>query len=84
LREILLKIYFKAIKRRSVATPPPMDILQRATLINSAMVPLYSHVLMALLATEEYLSHLKKEILSLLWNRTDKAETVQTRLFVAV
>ncbi len=61
-----------------------MDILLRVTLINSAMVPLYNHVLMALLATEENLAHLKKEILLFLWNRTHAAETVQTRLFVAM
>jgi hypothetical protein len=47
------------------------------------MVPLYNHVLMALPATEENLAHLKKEILSFLWNRTDEADT-QKILLVAV
>jgi hypothetical protein len=58
MRETLQKIDLKAIKRRILATSPPTDTLHRATLINSALVPLYNHVLMALSATETNLNPL--------------------------
>ncbi len=48
LRETLHKINMKAVKRCILATAPPSDILHRAILINSAMTPLYNHVLIAL------------------------------------
>jgi hypothetical protein len=51
--ETLNKIDLKTTKRRILATAPPTDILHRATLINSALTPLYNHVLMALPATEK-------------------------------
>jgi hypothetical protein len=53
LRETLQKIFTKALKCRILATTPPMDIFQRVTLINSTMIPLYNHVIMALPITEE-------------------------------
>jgi hypothetical protein len=46
MRETLHKIDTKALKSML------SDILKRATLINSAMIPLYNHVLMALPAPE--------------------------------
>jgi hypothetical protein len=62
MRETLQKIDLKSLKRRKLATTPPTDILHRATLVNSAMVPLYNHVLMALPTTEQELQPLNKEI----------------------
>jgi hypothetical protein len=58
----LNKIDLKAAKRRILATGPPTDILHKATLINSALTPLYDHVLMALPAAEKDLQPLYKEI----------------------
>ncbi len=62
---------------------PPTDTLHRETLINSALVPLYNHVLMALPVTETELDPLHKEILSFLWTRSDNQETIQKRRLVA-
>jgi hypothetical protein len=65
-RETIQKIDLKAVKRRILATTPPTDILHRATLINSALVPLYNHVLMSLPVAATELDPLHKEILSFL------------------
>jgi hypothetical protein len=83
MRETLQKIDLKAIKQRILATSPPTDTLHRATLINSALVPLYNHVLMALPATEIDLDPLYREILGFLWTRTSDAVTTQKRRLVA-
>jgi hypothetical protein len=64
MRETLQKIDLKAIKRRILATFPPTDTLHRATLINSALVPLYNHILIALPATEKDLDPLYREVVS--------------------
>ncbi len=82
--ETTQKIDMKAVKRRILATTPPTDSLHRATLINSALVPLYNHVLMALPVTEAELNPLHKEILSFLWTRSKNLETIQKRRLVAV
>jgi hypothetical protein len=83
MQETLQKIDLKAIKRRTLVTSPPTDTLHRATLINSALVPLYNHVLMALPATETDLDSLHREILGFLWTRTAEAVTTQKRRLVA-
>jgi hypothetical protein len=64
--ETISKIDLKTTRRRILTTAPPTDILHRAILINSALVRLYNHVLMALPATEEDLQPLSKEIKSFL------------------
>jgi hypothetical protein len=74
MRETLQKIDLKAMKRRILATSPPTDTLHRATLINSALVLLNNHVLMALPATGLDLDPLHREVLGFLW--TD-AVTIQ-------
>jgi hypothetical protein len=81
--ETLSKIDLKATKRRILVTAPPTDILHRATLINSALTPLYNHVLMALPATEKDLQPLCKEIKPFLWTRTENDTTIQKRRLVA-
>jgi hypothetical protein len=83
MRETLQKIDLKAIKQRILATSPPTDTLHRATLINSALVPLYNHVLMALPATEKDLDPLHREVLGFSWTRTSDAVTIQKRRLVA-
>jgi hypothetical protein len=82
-RETIQKIDLKAVKRRILATTPPTDILHRATLINSALVPLYNHVLMSLPVAAADMEALHKEILSFLWTRSNNQETIQKRRLVA-
>jgi hypothetical protein len=72
----LQKIDTKPLKRRILAMTQPMDILHRASLINSAMIPLYNHVLMAHPTTDDLASRYK-EILSFLWTRTVGSETME-------
>jgi hypothetical protein len=79
----LQKIDVKAIKRRIQATTPPTDTLHRATLINSALIPLYNHVFMALPITAEDIDPLQKEITGFLWTRTNDSNTIQKRRLVA-
>jgi hypothetical protein len=79
----LQKIDLKSTRRRILASTPPTDTLHRATLINSALVPLYNHVFMALPVTEEDSAILHKEILNFLWTRTIDATTIQKRRLVA-
>jgi hypothetical protein len=83
IRGTLQKIDLKSTRRRILASTPPTDTLHRATLINSALVPLYNHVYMALPVTEEDSDTLHKEILRFLWTRTTDAVTVQKRRLVA-
>jgi hypothetical protein len=81
--ETLAKIDLKAAKRRILATAPPTDVLHRATLINSALIPLYNHVLMVLPAIETDLQHLYREVKSFLWTRTENDTRIQKRRLVA-
>jgi hypothetical protein len=81
--ETVSKIDLKSTRRRILATAPPTDILHRATLINSALTPLYNHVFMALPVTEKDLQPLYKEIKSFLWTRTENEATIQKRRLVA-
>jgi hypothetical protein len=78
IKETFQKIYLKAEQQHILPTIPT-DILHRATLINSALTPLYNHVLIALPDTEEDLKPLYKEILSFLWTRTVNAGVSQKR-----
>jgi hypothetical protein len=65
IKETISKIDLKTTKRRIMATSPPTEVLHRATLITSAIIPLYNHVLMAIPAREQDLQPLHKEILYL-------------------
>jgi hypothetical protein len=78
--ETLCKINLKAVKWWIPATAPPNNILHRAALINSALIPLYNHALMALPITGEDLLPLCKEILPLLFIKTINMETFQKRI----
>jgi hypothetical protein len=51
--------------------------------VGGAVLPLYNHVLMALLGTETDLQPLYKEIKSFLWTRTENDTTIQKRRLVA-
>ncbi len=46
----------KRIKRRILATTPPTDLLHRALLINTALIPIYNHIFMALPTQEDYMN----------------------------
>jgi hypothetical protein len=65
----LTKIESKLNKHRILATTPPMDVLHRATLINTALVPVYNHVCMALLVESQHKELLFSEILCFLWTK---------------
>jgi hypothetical protein len=82
-RTTMQKIDVKAVKRRILATTPLTDTLHRATLINSAMVPLYNHAFMALPVAEEDTDTLYKEVLSFLWTRTNDSNYIKKRRLVA-
>ncbi len=64
MKETLHKIDLKDVKRHILAAASPTDIVHRASMNNSAMTPLYNHVLMALPSTDEDFQPLDKEILS--------------------
>jgi hypothetical protein len=50
----------KRIKRRIFATTPPTDLLHRALLINSALIPIYNHIFMALPTQEDHIKDLQQ------------------------
>jgi hypothetical protein len=77
MRETLHNIDLKDAKRHILATASTTDFIHRATMNNSAMTPLYNHVLMALSSTDEDCQPLYKEILSFLSTKIVKAETFQ-------
>ncbi len=78
-RESMQKIDMKTVKHCILAMTSPTNVLHWAALINSAMTPLYNHVLMTLPATGDDLQPIHKEILSFLWIETVNAETIQKR-----
>ena len=73
----------KSIKRRIMATTPPTDILHRATLINTALTPIYNHISMALPLNEEQMKTLYEDILSFLWTRQKDGVAINKRRMVA-
>ena len=83
MQETFRQIEPKAIKRRILATTPPTDLLHRSRLINTAVIPIYNHVLMALPIPEAKLQDLDKEVLAFFWTRQKEGETTQKRRLVA-
>jgi exonuclease III len=73
----------KRIKRRILATAPPTDLLHRALLINTALIPIYNHIFMALPTQAEHIKALHQEIIDFLWTRQQEGETIQKRRLVA-
>jgi len=73
----------KRIKRRIMATTPPTDLLHRSVLINTALIPIYNHIFMALPLRNEDTDNLQQEILDFLWTRQRDGETIQKRRLVA-
>ena len=73
----------KRIKRRILGTTPPTDILHRALLINTALIPIYNHIFMALPVQKEMTKRLHQEILDFLWTKQHDGETIQKRRLVA-
>ncbi len=58
----------KSIKRRILGTTPPTDLLHRALLINTALIPIYNHICMALPVHQETMKKLHQEVLDFLEN----------------
>lgn len=73
----------KRIKRRTQGTTPPTDLLHRALLINTALIPIYNHIFMALPTQAESMKALHQEILDFLWTRQHDGEKLQKRRVVA-
>ena len=73
----------KAIQRRILATTPPTDLLHRALLINTAFLPLYNHVFMAIPIHSKFCDDLFKDVTSFLWTRQKEGQQVQKRILVA-
>jgi len=73
----------KRIKRRIMGTTPPTDLLHRALLINTALIPIYNHIFMALPVQEEPMKELHQEVLDFLWTRQQDGEKIQKRRLVA-
>jgi hypothetical protein len=63
----------KRIKRRIFATTPPTDLLHRALLINSALIPIYNHIFMAHPTQED----LQQEIINFLFTRQEEGAKIQ-------
>jgi hypothetical protein len=66
----------KRIKRRILGTTPLTDILHRALLINTALIPIYNHIFMALPVQKEMTKRLHQEILDFLWTKQHDGETI--------
>ena len=81
--ETIRQISPKAITRRILATTPPTDTLHRATLINSALLPIYNHVFMAIPVNSEHSKLLFREVTKFLWTRQQEGQTVQKRIRVS-
>ena len=81
--ETMRQINPKAIKRRILATTPPTDLLHRAMLLNTAYIPVYNHVFMALPTTKDHGDQLQKEVLKFLWTRQQEGNTIAKRRLVA-
>ncbi len=81
--ETMNKIDPKALKRRILATTPPTDLLHRALLIKTALIPIYNHVFMSLPTFEQQSDLLHKEVLNFLWTRQVDGNTVCKRRLVA-
>ena len=73
----------KAVQRRILATTPPTDLLHRALLINTAFLPLYNHVFMAIPIHSKFCDDLFKDVTSFLWTRQKEGQQVQKRVLVA-
>ena len=73
----------KRIKRRILGTTPPTDLLHRALLINTALIPIYNHIFMALPVHQETMKKLHQEVLDFLWTRQEDGEKIQKRRLVA-
>ncbi len=73
----------KLVKRKILATTPPTDVLHRATLVTTALIPVYNHVFMALPIEPKHTEPLFSEILRFLWTKQVDGHTKQKRRLVA-
>ncbi len=73
----------KAIKRRILATTSPTDVLHRATLVTTALIPVYNHLFMALPMEPQHTENLFSKILRFLWTKQVNGRTPQKRRLVS-
>jgi hypothetical protein len=69
--------------KRILATTPPTDLLHRALIINSALIPIYNHIFMALPTQEDHIKDLQQEIIDFLWTRQEEGAKIQKRRLIA-
>ncbi len=73
----------KRIKRRILATTPPTELLHRALLIYSSLIPIYNYIFMALPTQEDHIKDLQQEITDFLLTRQQEGEKIQKRRLIA-
>jgi hypothetical protein len=73
----------KLVKRRILAITPSTDVFHRATLVTTALIPVYNHVFMALPVELKHTEPLFSEILRFLWTKQVDGPTKQKRSLVA-
>jgi hypothetical protein len=73
----------KTIKRRILASTPPTDVLHRAALVTTALIPIYNHVFMALPVEPIHTENLFSKILRFLWTKQVDGRIAQKRRLVA-
>jgi hypothetical protein len=66
----------KLIKCRILGTTPLTDVLHRATLVTTALILVYNHVLMALPVEPIHIENLFSEILRFLWTKQVEGQTI--------
>jgi hypothetical protein len=64
----------KRIKRRILGTTPPADLLHRALLINTTLIPIYIHIFMALPVQRKLMKGLHQEVLDFISTRQEDGE----------
>jgi hypothetical protein len=52
-------------------------------LINSALIPIYNHIFMALPTQEDHMKDLQQEITDFLWTRQEEGVKIQKRRLIA-
>ncbi len=70
------------LSKKILGTTPPTDILHRALLINTALIPIYNHIFMALPVQKEMTKRPHQEILDFLWTKQHDGETIKKRRLV--
>ena len=81
--DTITKIDTKSLRRRILATSTPTDMLHRAILVNRTLIPLYTHVFMALPISTTYLQNLATDIEKFMWQKHEDGGPRNKRRLVA-